>query len=436
MSNQPHTQKLGDILLKGKLINDEQLAIALREHQITGGKFGSIITSLKYTTEKSIIFFLYRKIFVKKKNRDINFKLEKMLGELLVSYRIITLKDLAEVLEFQKDKNIKLGYALSEMDIIDEKSLLDALKRQIFNSEENFTGKGNADEEIEDLTNPKKPIPVYIPIFAGLLLVIIILPTWYYFSNTNTNDTPDTKKTLIISKKPKKQTVQEEITKIENELRFVLSLHDEKNGEPTEAPSTSNDNNAEPQQIVEDQPTPSEEPEELIVATADKPKLPTKVKRINNQAKNNIKNEIAKPKKVTTSITNKDDDIKVSSTQVSEENNSNRHIIQAENIRYFSDGKIAKFVFDSKENLKHSFVRTYLNNQNMKFEFSNSSFKAVAIKNGHSDKLIENFSIKKTNNGFVMRYRMKHPGSSLYHVLPPTKQNPLYRLAIVVRPTK
>jgi type IV pilus assembly protein PilB len=47
--------KLGELLLKAQLINQQQLTKALEEQKVSGGKLGEILQRLGYVTEDDII---------------------------------------------------------------------------------------------------------------------------------------------------------------------------------------------------------------------------------------------------------------------------------------------------------------------------------------------------------------------------------------------
>ncbi|PYV79428.1 MAG: type II secretion system protein GspE, partial [Acidobacteria bacterium] len=54
------SQRIGDLLLKAKIISPEQLQQALREQKSTGARLGSVLVKLGFVTDEEVTTFLSR----------------------------------------------------------------------------------------------------------------------------------------------------------------------------------------------------------------------------------------------------------------------------------------------------------------------------------------------------------------------------------------
>src|SRR5436305_12366394 len=54
------SQRIGDLLLKAKIISTEQLQQALREQKSTGARLGSVLVKLGFVTDEEVTTFLSR----------------------------------------------------------------------------------------------------------------------------------------------------------------------------------------------------------------------------------------------------------------------------------------------------------------------------------------------------------------------------------------
>ncbi|MBI3354092.1 MAG: type IV-A pilus assembly ATPase PilB [Nitrospirae bacterium] len=87
------TNKLGDMLVNAKLINEEQLKKALSTQQKEGGKLGSILVKLGYVTEDKLLNFLSHQFGIPAVNlstQEVDQALIKMLpAEVAQKYQVI-----------------------------------------------------------------------------------------------------------------------------------------------------------------------------------------------------------------------------------------------------------------------------------------------------------------------------------------------------------
>lgn len=87
------TNKLGDMLVNAKLINEEQLKKALSTQQKEGGKLGSILVKLGYVTEDKLLNFLSHQFGIPAVNlstQEVDLNLIKMLpAEVAQKYQVI-----------------------------------------------------------------------------------------------------------------------------------------------------------------------------------------------------------------------------------------------------------------------------------------------------------------------------------------------------------
>ncbi len=87
------TNKLGDMLVNAKLLNEEQLKKALSTQQKEGGKLGSILVKLGYVTEDKLLNFLSHQFGIPAVNlstQEVDINLIKMLpAEVAQKYQVI-----------------------------------------------------------------------------------------------------------------------------------------------------------------------------------------------------------------------------------------------------------------------------------------------------------------------------------------------------------
>lgn len=112
--------KLGEALVREGVITPEQLSHALRiqKYLEQPKPLGSIVVELGYTTKRRVAEVL------KKYGSGMR------LGEMLLEQGLITPEGLEQALRIQKEQNLKLGEALVQLGILNERTLLQNLAHQ------------------------------------------------------------------------------------------------------------------------------------------------------------------------------------------------------------------------------------------------------------------------------------------------------------------
>ncbi len=387
---------LGQFFCRSGLITEEQLKRALRQQKITGGKLSSIIVQLGYTTQKTIVYYLNRHLFVRNKNNKINVKKEKLIGEILVDHKVISQEQLNNALARINDEPEKLGYVLAELGIIDEASLLEALKKKLFNKNTTFSGTGKEEQDDEIDMNDKKEL-IASTVLITLIFVSFVLGGIYWLFEPALNQSglqQQQSLSHIVPSPSSSPSNTDEI--IEDTLDSMEGLNEEI--------SKAEEEFIEDAQQVEDKTVTQGDNKVADEALA-------------NAITENNNVEIESKQKPETEIT------------------PNIPIANIFAIRYFSDGKTAKFVFDSDISLADRITREYRDNLLMYFRFDHVLLQKQNLQNGYSDKMIFDLVIKNDidNEKLEMTYHTYKPTTSLYHILKPNKKIPYYRLAIIVR---
>lgn len=122
---------IGDLLLKDKLITQEQYDIALNVQKKSGGLLEMIFIKQGFVTPQNLTRYLK---IIEEKNNAAGIKnqpVKKMrLGEILIQNGEITMDQLNEALAYQKEKGVKIGIALIELDFIERGTLVRYLTKQ------------------------------------------------------------------------------------------------------------------------------------------------------------------------------------------------------------------------------------------------------------------------------------------------------------------
>jgi MSHA biogenesis protein MshE len=111
--------RLGDLLVEGKIITEEQLGTALEYQKQTGAKLGQALVELKLVTEERLHNFLAQQ---RRKVR---------IGDALINQGVITEEQLQKALAEQKKSGKKLGQALAYLGILPEQKFLTFLAQQL-----------------------------------------------------------------------------------------------------------------------------------------------------------------------------------------------------------------------------------------------------------------------------------------------------------------
>jgi len=109
--------KLGEILLKNKVISEEQLNKALEIQEASHRLLGEILIESGYVSKDKLDFILSRQAGVK-------------LGEALLNDNLISYQQLQDALKLQSETTLSLGQILINTGLISEDKLLGALSEQ------------------------------------------------------------------------------------------------------------------------------------------------------------------------------------------------------------------------------------------------------------------------------------------------------------------
>lgn len=110
--------RLGELLVKNRVITEEQLAEAIERQQELGGMLGDILISLGYLDELTLIRYLTKN------------KIRPRLGEMLVARNELSREQLLEAVEHQKKSGEKLGIVLLKLGLLDKHKLVHYLTLQ------------------------------------------------------------------------------------------------------------------------------------------------------------------------------------------------------------------------------------------------------------------------------------------------------------------
>lgn len=122
---------IGELLLKDRLITQDQLNHALALQKKSGGLLEMILVKQGVLTPQNLT--RYMKI-VEEKNKASGIQTKPAprlrLGEILIQNNEITQEQLDRALEYQKQKEVKIGVALIELELIDRSTLVRYLTKQ------------------------------------------------------------------------------------------------------------------------------------------------------------------------------------------------------------------------------------------------------------------------------------------------------------------
>ncbi|MCL1955839.1 MAG: Flp pilus assembly complex ATPase component TadA [Fibromonadales bacterium] len=114
--------QIGQILLQKRLIDEYQLAHAIREQKRTGLHISKIITRLGFVSEEQMTLIL---------GEQLQHKEHKRIGELLVERNYITAEQRDKALEEQKKTGLRLGKMLMQLGFMTEERLIEILSAQL-----------------------------------------------------------------------------------------------------------------------------------------------------------------------------------------------------------------------------------------------------------------------------------------------------------------
>jgi len=122
---------IGNLLVKDKVISQEQLDNAVSVQKKTGGLLEMILVKQGVLTPQNLTKYLR---IVEEKNKASGV-IEKptvklRLGEILIQNNEITVDQLNQALAYQKEKGVKIGIALVELDFIERSTLVRYLTKQ------------------------------------------------------------------------------------------------------------------------------------------------------------------------------------------------------------------------------------------------------------------------------------------------------------------
>ncbi len=124
---------IGQLILESGAISEDQLLDALEYQGKSGGKIGEILVEKGYISDSKLIYFLNLQV-VRNANANIvnvNKKKDFLLGEIMLTSKMITKKQLEEGLNYQRTKGGWIGQVLLSMGYISESELRDCLEKQI-----------------------------------------------------------------------------------------------------------------------------------------------------------------------------------------------------------------------------------------------------------------------------------------------------------------
>jgi uncharacterized protein (DUF433 family) len=127
--------RLGEILLRGKVVTPEQLRKAVEyQQQHPGTMFGKALIELGFVTEESIADALLKQQQKQEAPlKEISSEPGKpmKLGEILLSENVITQEQLEKALQYQERyQGITLGKAIIDLGFASDKTISSALKKQ------------------------------------------------------------------------------------------------------------------------------------------------------------------------------------------------------------------------------------------------------------------------------------------------------------------
>ncbi|MCP4128144.1 MAG: MSHA biogenesis protein MshE, partial [Gammaproteobacteria bacterium] len=153
--------RIGDLLVKNKVISEKQLHLALSEQKRSGHKLGQSLIELGLITEQRLLDFLSQQLqipFINIKDYPIKSETVSQLSEMVARrYRVILLEKrkhdalvgMADPTDlFAYDELARLLRTRIRQAVVKESDLLDALDRMYRNTDEILSLAGKLDEDL------------------------------------------------------------------------------------------------------------------------------------------------------------------------------------------------------------------------------------------------------------------------------------------------
>jgi type IV pilus assembly protein PilB len=122
---------IGELLIKDRVITQDQLDHALAAQKKYGGLLEMILVKQGVLSAQNLTKYLK---IIEEKNKisgNQNQSTPKLrLGEILIQNNEITPQQLKQALEYQKEKGVKIGIALVELELIERSTLVRYLTKQ------------------------------------------------------------------------------------------------------------------------------------------------------------------------------------------------------------------------------------------------------------------------------------------------------------------
>jgi len=149
--------KVGELLLRQGIIDEDQLNHALAEHKRTGILLGKILVRLGIVTEETLTSVL---------GQQMQFKERKRLGEILLERGFINQEQLDKALEMGRQKGERLGKVLVSLGYMSEDRLIEILSAQLEIIQiklDNFNIDAEASRFLpESMCRQYKVMPLYV----------------------------------------------------------------------------------------------------------------------------------------------------------------------------------------------------------------------------------------------------------------------------------
>lgn len=110
--------RLGELLVKNRVITEEQLQEGIAKQKEIGGMLGDVLISMGFLDELTLIRYLTKN------------KIRPRLGEMLVARNELTREQLLQAVEHQKQSGEKLGIVLLKLGLLDKPKLVHYLTLQ------------------------------------------------------------------------------------------------------------------------------------------------------------------------------------------------------------------------------------------------------------------------------------------------------------------
>src|SRR4030067_405589 len=131
------TDRIGELLLREKLISQEQLKTAINEKKKSGGRLGYNLTKLWYISEKALTSFLSRQYGIPTidlSTQDIDSEVIKLIPEdVAQKYQVIPVSRSGETAEMAGLEGVLTEFDDDEMEIVQDEDEVDLsdLKRAV-----------------------------------------------------------------------------------------------------------------------------------------------------------------------------------------------------------------------------------------------------------------------------------------------------------------